>query len=162
MMNIHSMPSVRTYNYTKFSSAVDHLSKLTLSSIHTFFTICRDDWYGLLFSQTSSSKKANLVLGVFYPRTSLSWLGQFHYLGNRPENAVDPRLQSEEKAPMFPLPPPRPHSYQSPNNFFWAEEGVLQVYNFYSMTGKLCGRSEFHGILAIFFLVQNFVQLLSY
>ena len=117
---------VRTYNYTIVSLHCGSPEQTDSELI--LFTICRDDWYGLLFSQTSSSKKANLVLGVFYPRASLSWLGQFQYLGNRPENAVDPRLQSEEKAPMFPLPPPRPHSFQSPNNFFWAEEGVLQVY----------------------------------
>ena len=90
---------------------------------------CSEDWYGVLFSQTASSKKSNLVLGVFYPGTSLSWLGQFKYLGNRSENAVDPRLQQqpEEKGAAFPLPPPRPLSFQSPNNFFWADEGVLQV-----------------------------------
>jgi hypothetical protein len=64
---------------------------------------------------------------VFCPGTCLSWLGRFLYLGTQPGSAVDPRLQTEkEKKPPFPLPPPRPLSFQFPNNFFWAEEGVLQ------------------------------------
>ena len=101
---------------------------VNLSWLVICFCFFREDWFGVLFSQTASSKKSNLVLGVFYPGTSLSWLGRVLYLGNHPEN-TDPRLQQaaeKEKGAMYPLPPPRPLSFQTPNNFLWAEEGVLQ------------------------------------
>lgn len=96
----------------------------------------REHWYGILYSQTSSTKKSNLLLSVLYRNADVPWLGPFSYLGPRPVTGVtDPRRAAgappsvpleQEKNP-FPVPPPRLPSFQTPNSLLWASEMVLQV-----------------------------------
>ena len=96
---------------------------------------CREKWYGLLFSQSSSTKKANLVLCVLYPNSDLPWLGQMAYLGPKAKadgsstgGSVDPRLQgANSDANPFPVGPSHLPSFHTPSNLLWAKEPVLQV-----------------------------------
>lgn len=86
---------------------------------------CSERWYGLLFSQTSNSKKANLVLCVLYPNAELPWLGQMSYLGSKTQDVGDPRVQTDIY--RFPVGPSHLPSFHTPSNLFWAKESVLQV-----------------------------------
>lgn len=94
---------------------------------------CSEKWYGLLFSQSSSSKKANLVLCVLYPNSELPWLGQMAYLGPKTKadgsSSADPRLQgSSSETNPFPVAPMHLPSFHTPSNLLWAKEAVLQVH----------------------------------
>lgn len=88
-----------------------------------------EHWYGFLFSQTSASKKANLVLCVLYPNTELPWLGRTVYLGPKvPEPGGDPRIQTATTdVNWFPVEPAHLPSFHTPSNLFWAKESVLQT-----------------------------------
>lgn len=104
-------------------SEITHLS-------HMIFLPCSESWYGFLFSQTSTSKKANLVLCVLYPNMELPWLGKMTYLGPKPHtlDISDPRMQpAAAEASRFPVEPPHLPSFHTPSNLFWAKEAVLQV-----------------------------------
>lgn len=84
-----------------------------------------DGWFGLLFSAvSSSSKKSNLVLSVFYPNADIPWLGPFLYLGPKP--SVLRKTDGEDSDNPFPVPPSRNLSYQVPGSLLWASESVLQ------------------------------------
>lgn len=95
----------------------------------------REKWYGLLFSQTSASKKANLVLCVLYPNSDVPWLGQTVYLEpKKTADIADPRMQPGSGAAAaggegksFPVGPSHPPSFHTPSNLLWAKETVLQV-----------------------------------
>ena len=88
----------------------------------------RDKWYGLLFSQMFNAKKSNLVLCVLYPNSDVPWLGPIQYLGTKqPTLTADPRVAQQTPGDLFPVGPPRPPSFSSPNNLLWAKETVLQV-----------------------------------
>lgn len=81
-----------------------------------------------MFSQTSTSKKANLVLCVLYPNSDLPWLGQMAYLGPKTTDITDPRIQSTTNGPnLFPVGPSHLPSFHTPSNLLWAKESVLQV-----------------------------------
>ena len=102
--------------------------------MHHLSVSCSEKWYGLLFSQSSSSKKANLVLCVLYPDSELPWLGQMAYLGPKTKadgSSADPRLQggSTSEANPFPVGPTHLPSFHTPSNLLWAKEAVLQVHN---------------------------------
>ncbi len=89
---------------------------------------CREKWYGLLFSQTASSRKANLVLCVLYPGSELPWLGQLEYLG--PKVVIDdPRVVKPGTADTLGFPVGTLHlpSFHSPSSLLWVKEPVLQV-----------------------------------
>ena len=96
-----------------------------------YYRFFREKWYGLLFSQLFNSKKSNLVLCVFYPNSEIPWLGPIPYLGTKqPTVMTDPRVaQQTTPGDIFPIGPPRPPSFSSPNNLLWAKETVLQVCN---------------------------------
>ncbi len=105
-------------------------------SFHPFLPH-REQWYGILFSQTSTTKKSNLLLAVFYPNSDIPWLGPFSYLGPKPVAGVaDPRRAAgvppvvpalEQEKALFPVLPPRHPSFQTPSTLLWASESVLQV-----------------------------------
>ena len=83
----------------------------------------------MLYSQTSSTKKANLVLCVLYPNTELPWLGQITYLGPKTTDIGDPRIQTAtSKVSPFPVGPAHLPSFHSPSTLLWAKESVLQVW----------------------------------
>lgn len=83
----------------------------------------------MLFSQTSNSKKANLVLCVLYPNMELPWLGQLAYLGPKSSDVTDPRIQAPTNSEISPFPVVPSHlpSFHSPSSLLWAKEAVLQV-----------------------------------
>ena len=85
-----------------------------------------DHWFGLLFSQTSPSKKSNLILTIFYPDSEIPWLGLLSYLGPKPTH-TDPRVSSASDKDPFPVHPVRSPSFQNPNILLWGSEAVLQV-----------------------------------
>jgi len=88
----------------------------------------REKWYGLLFSQTASSRKANLVLCVLYPGSELPWLGHLEYLGPK-EVMGDPRVVKSATADTqgFPVGPLHLPSFHAPSTLLWVKEAVLQV-----------------------------------
>lgn len=88
-----------------------------------------EEWYGFLFSQTSASKKANLVLCVLYPKADLPWLGKMKYLGPKSPEVGDPRVQSSVavETSQFPVGPSHLPSFHTPSNLFWVKESVLQT-----------------------------------
>ena len=102
-----------------------HMHPCTHTHIHACMHTHREKWFGLLFSQTSSSKKSNMVLSVLYPDADIPWLGPFLYLGSKPTN-VDPRITQNEKD-SFPVVPPRPLSFQTRASLIWPKESGLQV-----------------------------------
>ncbi|XP_037086232.1 integrator complex subunit 14-like [Pollicipes pollicipes] len=62
-----------------------------------------DDWYGIVYSWADSKKKANLMLSLFEPGTSvLPWLGDFTNLGPAAAGVASP----------FPIKVSRKRSYQ--------------------------------------------------
>ena len=106
-----------------------------VQALYGYFFPPREKWYGALFSQTSSTKKSNLVLTVYYPDSDVPWLGQFSYLGPKSfTNVTDPRRgavgpvqPSDSEKNLFPVVPPRHPSFQNPSSLLWASEAVLQV-----------------------------------
>ena len=103
------------------------MPKITKSSLTSLSL--REEWYGFLFSQTSASKKANLVLCVLYPKADLPWLGKMNYLGPKTTEVGDPRVQSSVavETSQFPVGPSHLPSFHTPSNLFWVKESVLQV-----------------------------------
>lgn len=84
----------------------------------------REDWFGFLYSATSTTKKANLVISVLFPNTELPWLGPFKYLGPKASTS-DPR--GSKSASPFPVSTPHTLSYQAqPGQLCWAKESCLQ------------------------------------
>lgn len=111
------------YTIMYLTHACNYLLPL-LQYVHTY----SEDWYGLLYSQTSNSKKANLVLCVFYPNSDIPWLGPFLYLGPKPSTITDPRMAHlQPDKPSFPVTPSHLPSFHSPSNLLWAKETLLQV-----------------------------------
>ncbi len=110
-----------------------------IASLYVHVPHCSDDWYGLLFSQTSTAKKSNLVLCVFHPSSDLPWLGPFPYLGPKTAAASDPRQtkpQTTDKS--FPVIPSHLPSYHTPSNMLWAKEALLQVRKLNACPLSLC------------------------
>ncbi|XP_075216602.1 integrator complex subunit 14 isoform X2 [Lycorma delicatula] len=78
------------------------------------------NWYGVLYSWADSKKKSNLMLTLLEPSVnSVSWLGNFNYLGV-PE---DPEHPNPEEA--FPVRPAEKRSY-SQNCVVWIRQAGLQ------------------------------------
>ena len=132
---IHTHTHIRTYTHTHtyihthihtYIHTHIHTHTHTHTHAHTHTHTPSDNWFGLLFSQTSSSKKSNLILAVFYPDSEIPWLGLLSYLGPKPTH-TDPRITSASDKDPFPVPPPRAPSFQTPNVLLWASETVLQV-----------------------------------
>ena len=115
-----------------------------MSKLKVLIFFFREKWYGLLFSQLFNSKKSNLVLCVFYPNSEVPWLGPIPYLGTKqPAVMADPRVAPQTTTPgdLFPIGPPRPPSFSSPNNLLWAKETVLQVcMKCYCKVTNLCAK----------------------
>jgi hypothetical protein len=123
-----------------------------LCQVPNFFSLFREKWYGLLFSQLFNSKKSNLVLCVFYPNSEVPWLGPISYLGTKqPAVMADPRVaQQTTPGDLFPIGPPRPPSFSSPSNLLWAKETVLQVCNTQTV-------HRFRSLPLSFYLKKDFV-----
>ena len=91
---------------------------------HACLFLHREDWFGFLYSFTSTTKKANLVLSVLFPNAELSWLGPFKYLGPKASTS-DPR--GSKSASPFPVSTPHTLSYQTqPGQLCWAKDSCLQ------------------------------------
>lgn len=84
-----------------------------------------DNWYGLLSSASTFSKKSNLILTVLFPGATVPWFGQMSYLGPKMVG-TDPRL-SDQGSSGYPVSVPHVMSYQAPSTLFWAKETGIQT-----------------------------------
>lgn len=87
------------------------------------------DWFGMLHSWADSKKKSNLVLTIFSPGESLSWLGNMHKLGPAAELETNPyQLADNDEAETTPFPvmPSQRRSYNSQANVVWIKPSGLQ------------------------------------
>ncbi|CAH3188476.1 unnamed protein product [Porites evermanni] len=87
------------------------------------------DWFGMLHSWADSKKKSNLVLTIFRPGESISWLGNMQKLG--PAAELDPNPyhsmdNDEAETTPFPVMPNQRRSYNSQANVVWIKPSGLQ------------------------------------
>lgn len=92
----------------------------------------------MLHSWADSKKKSNLVLTIFRPGESISWLGNMQKLG--PAAELDPNPyhsidNDEAETTPFPVTPNQRRSYNSQANVVWIKPSGLQVDIFVGSSG---------------------------
>lgn len=92
---------------------------------------CRPNWFGMLHSWSDNRKKSTLMLSVFEPNVTISWLGDFKSLGTSAELTPNPyqydQKEDAEETP-FPVAPTRRRSYHLQPNVVWIKNAGLQVF----------------------------------
>ncbi len=95
-----------------------------------FFLIFSPDWQGMLYSWSDTRKKSALMLSVFEPGLSISWLGEMKNLGPSAELKINPyqydQKEDAEETP-FPVAPNKRRSYHLQPNVVWVKNAGLQV-----------------------------------
>ena len=132
--------ALSTFATTGTRSLCLHL-KMIVENNTTFWLInnvcnfCSSDWFGMLHSWADSKKKSNLVLTIFRPGESISWLGNMQKLGPAAEldrNPYHSADNDEAETTPFPVMPNQRRSYNSQANMVWIKPSGLQVHMFTS------------------------------
>jgi len=86
-------------------------------------------WFGILHSWSDNRKKSTLMLSIFEPHATISWLGNLRGLGPSAEFSPNPyqydQTEDAEETP-FPITPSRRRSYHLQPNVVWIKNAGLQ------------------------------------